>query len=119
MKLRTCLTLPLMFALAACGGDSGGGGGEGEVVEIVKWTPSGDNQSDTVGQTLPLVLRVKVTVDGEVSAGHQVVWSGAGTFGTPSMITGSNGIATTSWTLPPEAGIQHATATLSGTALTC
>ena len=116
MKFRNYLTLPLMFALAACGGDSGGGdGGEG-VVEIIKWTPSGDFQSDTVGQLLPLVLRVKVTVDGVVSAGHEVTWTGQGTFGTPSMITGANGIATTNWTLPPEAGVSHATATLTGAA---
>lgn len=110
MKFRTYLTLSLVFALAACGGDSGGG--EGEVIEIVKWTPSGDNQSGVAGQALPLVLRVKVTADGAVSAGHQVVWTGPGTFGTPSMVTGSNGIATTTWTLPTEAGVVHATATL-------
>src|SRR6478609_7613148 len=113
MKLRTGSILPLVLILAACGGDSGGGE-PSAVVQIIKWTPSGDNQTDTTGQTLPLVLRVKVTEDGVVSAGHEVVWTGPGTFGSPTSITGANGIATTSWTLPTEAGITHATATLTG-----
>src|SRR6478736_9928271 len=85
MKLRTGSILPLMLILAACGGDSGGGE-PSAVVQIIKWTPSGDNQTDTTGQTLPLVLRVKVTVDGEVAGGRTVVWAGAGTFGTPSSV---------------------------------
>src|SRR6478609_332726 len=113
MKLRTGSILPLMLILAACGGDSGGGE-PSAVVQIIKWTPSGDNQTDTTGQTLLLVLRVKVTEDGVVSAGHEVVWTGPGTFGSPTSITGANGVATTSWTLPTEAGITHATATLTG-----
>jgi plastocyanin len=114
MKFRASLTLALMLALTACGSDEGGGGGDPGVVEIIKWTPSGDNQVDTAGQTLPLVIRVKVTVDDAVSAGHTVNFTGTGSFGTPTVVTGANGIATTTWTLPPEAGVIHATATLAG-----
>lgn len=107
--------IPMLLLAAACGGDGGGETPPG-VVTIIKWTPSGDNQSDTSGQTLPLVLRVKVTVDGEVSGGHEVVWAGPGTFGSPTSVTASNGVATTTWTLPTEAGVTHATATLAGAA---
>lgn len=50
--------LPLL--LAACGGGGSGGGGPAPVLEVVKWPPSGGDQTDTVGQALPNVLCVKV-----------------------------------------------------------
>ncbi len=103
----------LSLLLAACGGGGGGGGGPAPVLEVVKWTPSGDNQTDTVGQTLPNVIRVKVTLDGTVTAGVTVNFSG-GTLGTPSMVTGSNGIATSTWTLEQTAGVQEVTVTVAG-----
>ena len=114
MKFRASHAIALLLALTSCGEGGDGGGGPEEVVEIIKWTPSGDLQSDTTGQTLPLVLRVKVTVNDVVSAGHVVEWTGTGSFGTPSVTTGANGIATTTWTLPTEAGPAQATATLVG-----
>ncbi|MBW8771960.1 MAG: cupredoxin domain-containing protein [Gemmatimonadetes bacterium] len=83
------------------------------MLEVVKWTPSGDNQTDTVGQTMPLVIRVKVTLDGAVTAGVTVNFSGAN-LGTTSMVTGSNGIATSTWTLEQTAGDQTATVTVDG-----
>lgn len=114
MMLRACRILPVMFVLAACGGGGGGGGGGGEpVLEVVKWTPSGDNQVDTVGQLLPKVIRVKVTQDGEVVSGITVNFSG-GNLGTPSVVTNSLGIATTTWTLNEVAGPQAVTATVAG-----
>ena len=113
MQIRTHALLAVLL-LAACGGDGGGGGGTSDIVEVMKWTPSGDNQSAIAGTTLPLVLRVKVTVNDQVSAGHTVTWSGPGSFGTPSMVTGSNGIATTTWTLPQGTGTLFANATVVG-----
>jgi len=113
MQIRTHALLAVLL-LAACGGDGSGGGGTSDVVEIIKWTPSGDNQTGIAGTTLPLVLRVKVTVNDVVAAGHTVTWSGPGSFGTPSMVTGSNGIATTTWTLPNGTGNLTAQASLSG-----
>lgn len=113
MQLRTSLSFALAFGLAACGGGDGGGGGGEPVLEVVKWTPSGDNQTDTVGQTLPNVIRVKVTLDGALAEGVTVHFSG-GTLGTPSMVTGSNGIATSTWTLGQEAGPQQVTVTVDG-----
>jgi plastocyanin len=112
MTLRIFRTAPLLMLLAACGG-GGDTGGPPPVLEVVKWTPSGDNQTDTVNQTLPNVIRVKVTLDGEVTAGVTVTFAG-GILGTPSMVTGSNGIATSTWTMPQEAGVQTVTATVVG-----
>jgi plastocyanin len=112
---RAFLTLFMfVLGLASCGGDGGGGGGGGEpVIELVKWTPSGDNQTDTVGQTLPNVIRVKVTADGDVVAGITVNFAG-GSLGSPSVVTGANGIATTTWTLGAVAGQQSVTASVPG-----
>ena len=113
MSVRPHSIALLSLLLAACGGGSGGGGGPAPVLEVVKWTPSGDNQTDTVGQTLPNVIRVKVTLDGTVTAGVTVNFTG-GILGTASMVTGSNGIATSSWTLEQTAGVQQVTVTVAG-----
>ena len=114
MQLRTPLSFLLALGVASCGGGGGGGGGGGEpVLEVAKWTPSGEGQTDTVGQTLPLVLRVKVTLDGQVTAGVTVNFTG-GNLGTPSMVTGANGIATSTWTLDQVAGPQSVTVTVPG-----
>lgn len=114
MLHRMLCIVPFALVLAACGGSGGdGGGGPDPVLEVVKWTPSGDNQTDTVNQTLPLVIRVKVTLDGAVTAGVTVDFAG-GVLGTPSMVTGANGIATSTWTLDPAAGVQQVTATVAG-----
>ena len=113
MQLRTLPAMLLVLGLAACGGGGGGGGGTEPVLEVIKWTPSGDNQIDTVGQVLPKVIRVKVTLDGELAEGITVNFSG-GTFGTPSVVTGANGIATTTWTLAEVAGPQSVTASVDG-----
>jgi plastocyanin len=114
MQLRIRSSFVLVLGLAACGGGGGGGGGGGEpVLEVVKWTPSGDNQVDTVGQLLPKVIRVKVTLDGALAAGITVNFSG-GNLGTTSMVTGDNGIATSTWTLNEVAGPQQVTVTVDG-----
>lgn len=113
MSTRNLAVPVLSLLLAACGGGGSGGTGPAPVLEVVKWTPSGDNQTDTVGQTLPNVLRVKVTLDGNTTAGVTVNFSGAN-LGTPSMVTGSNGIATSTWTLEQTAGVQTATVTVDG-----
>ena len=113
MSPRNFSLAVLSLLLAACGGGGGGGGGPEPVVEVVKGTPSGDDQTDTVGQTLPNVIRVQVTLDGTVTAGVTVNFSG-GTLGTPSMVTGSDGIATSTWTLGQTAGVQQVTVTVNG-----
>jgi len=60
---------------------------------------------------------VLVTVDGAAQQGRTVAWAAAGTGASvnpASSTTGSDGIATTSWTLGQSAGMQSATASLSG-----
>ena len=111
MQFQRSLTIvSVAFVMAACGG-GGGGSVPDPVLRVEKWTPSGDNQTDTVAQTLPNVIRVKVTLDGAVTAGVTVNFSG-GNLGTTSMVTGDNGIATSTWTLAPEAGVQEVTVTV-------
>lgn len=111
MRFRAQALLATLL-VAACGGD--GGGGTSETVQIIKWTPSGDNQTGLAGTTLPLVLRVKVTVNDQVEGGLTVNWTGPGVFGSPASVTASNGVATTTWTLPDGTGPVAATATLEG-----
>src|SRR6478736_8727254 len=103
MQIRTHALLAALL-LAACGGDGSGGGGTSEVVEIIKWTPSGDNQTGLAGTTLPLALRVKVTVNDQNAEGRTVTWSGPGVFGSPSSVTNVNGVALTTWTMPDRRG---------------
>lgn len=104
------LTLLTVSLLASCGGS---GGEPDTTLKIEKWPPSGDNQTDTVGLTLPQVIRVKVTVGGQVSAGYMVHFDG-GDLGTDSMLTGGDGIATSTWTLNGSLGTQAVTASLDG-----
>lgn len=108
---RNILALATLVLVMSCG--DGGGGSTNHTLTIEKWPPSGDHQTDTVGQTLPLPIRVKVSVDGSVSAGHMVHFAG-GDLGTDSMLTGADGIATSTWTLSGQVGTQFVTATLAG-----
>src|SRR5206468_371431 len=90
---------------------------------------SGDAQVDTVGQTLPVALAVRVIDQfNNPVAGVPIGWTvtdGGGTVNPPSSTTNASGIATTSWTLgtvmSPSDSIQLvqangvATGTLSST----
>ncbi|HEV2671992.1 MAG TPA: Ig-like domain-containing protein, partial [Gemmatimonadales bacterium] len=64
---------------------------------------SGDAQVDTVGQTLPVALAVRVTDEfNNPVVGVPIGWTvtdGGGTVNPPSSTTNASGIATTSWTL--------------------
>lgn len=113
MRFRTSLSLIFTVGLASCGGGGDGGGGTEPVLMVERWVPSGNNQVDTVGQTLPKALRVKVTLDGAVVEGVTVTFEG-GNLGTPTVVTNNLGIATTTWTLNPVAGTQEVTATVAG-----
>lgn len=110
MRLTRLLT-PLVLAalLSNCGGNDGGP--STQVLKIEKWPPSGDNQTDTVGHTLVKPIRVKVTLNGQVVAGYMVHFDG-GDLGTDSMLTGADGIATSTWTLGGAIGTQFVTASL-------
>jgi plastocyanin len=107
--------LLLLLPLAACGAESGpSGGGDGPVIAIAKLAPSGDAQTDTVGQLLPLVLQARVTTDGTPTAGIIVTFAGAGVLGQPVDTTDALGVVTTPWTLGTVAGGQQVTASVGG-----
>lgn len=113
MRRITLLALPFfaLAALTACGGEEGGGGEHR--IDLGMWTPSGNNQTDTVGHLLPKVIRVRVLVDSVPTAGFTVTFAG-GNVGTTSVVTNDLGQATTTWTLGPLAGTQFVTASLDG-----
>ncbi|MFZ0733559.1 MAG: Ig-like domain-containing protein [Candidatus Sulfotelmatobacter sp.] len=77
----------------------------------------GNNQSGNVGATLPTALSVLATINGNPASGVSVTFSDGGvggTFGSPVAITGSNGIASTTYTLPSTAQTVTVTATSMG-----
>ena len=77
----------------------------------------GNNQSGTAGSTLPTALSVLATVNGNPTSGVSVTFSDGGvggSFGTPVAITASNGIASTTYTLPSTAQTVTINATSSG-----
>jgi hypothetical protein len=67
---------------------------------------AGNNQSGAAGTVLPTALTVLATSNGNPVAGASVTFSdggAGGTFGSPTAITGSNGTASTTYTLPATA----------------
>lgn len=78
-------------------------------------TESGDGQTGPVGAMLANELRVLVTRDGVAQPGVTVMWGTTdGSLDPPSDQTGTDGIATSSWTLGSTAGAQSATAVVAG-----
>jgi alpha-tubulin suppressor-like RCC1 family protein len=81
---------------------------------------SGNNQTATVGTTLPLKLVVHVTdTFGNNSAGAQVTWAAASLSGTVTPTvdsTGADGTASTTWTVGNTVASQTVTATVAGLA---
>jgi hypothetical protein len=78
---------------------------------------SGNNQSGTVGTMLPVALTVLASSNGNPVAGVSVAFSDGGVggvFGSPTAITASNGMASSTYTLPPSAGTVTVSATSSG-----
>lgn len=78
---------------------------------------AGNNQSGTEGTTLPLALTVTATDNGVDASGVSVTFSdggAGGTFGTPTVTTGSSGTASTTYTLPATAETITITAAASG-----
>jgi hypothetical protein len=77
----------------------------------------GNMQSGNVGTTLPTALTVLATINGTPASGVTVTFSDGGVgggFGTPSAITGSNGIASTTYTLPATGQTVTITASSQG-----
>lgn len=78
---------------------------------------AGNNQSGQVSTQLPTALSVLATNNGSPVSGVSVTFSAGsagGTFGTPTAVTGSNGIASTTYTLPATAQTITITASATG-----
>jgi len=71
-------------------------------------------QSAEVGTALPQPIRLRVTKNGLPRAGVPVKWTVVGGSITENTITGSDGIASAIWTLPPTPGAGVARATVRG-----
>jgi plastocyanin len=117
--LRVALSVsplvPLVFLPGCNGGDSGP---SDSPVTIEKSSKSGDAQVGIVGQALPTPLEVLILRDGLPAQNVEVEWA-AGNDGSVSPSTSESdedGLATTIWTLGPEAGTQNASARVTGVA---
>jgi hypothetical protein len=80
-------------------------------------TPTaGNNQSGTVGTTLPTALTVTASNDGTAVSGVSVAFTDGsnGTFSPNPAVTNSSGVATTSYTLPTTPGTYTVTGSSSG-----
>jgi adhesin/invasin len=78
---------------------------------------AGNNQTGGVGSMLPTALTVQATLNGNPAAGVTVNFSDGGVggiLGSPTAITDSNGIASTTYTLPTIAQVVTISATASG-----
>ncbi len=78
---------------------------------------SGNNQSGNVGTTLPAALTVTATSNGNPVSGVSVTFSdggAGGSFGTGVVTTGSNGTASTTYTLPSTAKTVTVSVTSAG-----
>lgn len=108
----------LLVALG-CGGDDNGGSGpppEEDPLQVqLAPAPSGDAQTGPVGEALPEDLRVVITRAAEPQGGVDVVWAtpDGGSLDPATSVSGADGVATSTWTLGPDAGAQVATATVA------
>lgn len=119
-RLTSVTAVALALLVTACDGDPKGPpppppGGPG----VAQAAPTGDNQIGLVQTALVNPLRIVVLDAGNPQPGVPVNWSGLGTnpsFNPASGQTDANGIATTMWTLPQEAGTATAQAAVPGVA---
>gem|GEM_PF-3563246 len=120
-----CAACALTVAVAACGGGGGGPsddpGGGGSTLVLQKPAGSGDGQTGSVKDTLPIPLTVLVTEGGIPAAGRVVTFTpltSAGTLVSATDTTGGDGLATATWILGTVAGTRQVRAAIPGTGLT-
>ncbi len=118
-RLVSIAAFALMAGIAGCGGDKLTLPGDATPTKIEKIT--GDGQAGIVGTELPLPLVVKVTDElGRPVANQAVSYTivdGGGQVSAGSVQTGSDGRASATWTLGPNAGTQHVQAQVVGDGL--
>jgi hypothetical protein len=89
-----------------------------ETADTLALSPNGgNNQTGSTGYTLPVALTVLASNDGSAVSGLSVTFTdngAGGTFGSPTATTGTNGIASTTYTLPTNAKTVTITASSSG-----
>jgi plastocyanin len=117
-RLASVSAVALALFVTACGGDpKGPPPPPPSGLSASQAAPSGDGQIGLVRTALASPLRIVVLDDGNPEAGVSVNWSGFGTMATfnpPSGTTDANGIASSTWTLPQEAGTATAQADVAG-----
>ena len=112
MKRALFVAVGLGLAVSACGEETMAP--ESDPALAIQ---SGDAQSETVGQALGSPVVVRVSRDGQALAGATVNWSvtaGGGSVNPTSSTTGSDGLASTSWTLGATPGTNSLEASVSG-----
>jgi VCBS repeat-containing protein len=115
-RSASLIALALATVAGGCGGDGIVLPGEGQPANILIVT--GNNQSAPAGAPLDTVLLVKVTderkrpVEGQTVA--FAVDAGGGSVAPGSVTTGSDGMASSRWTLGNSAGQQRVIATVQG-----
>jgi hypothetical protein len=111
--LHALLAVAGVAQITACGDASGPKTGPPAKVVLV----SGDSQvAPPVGDKLLQPLTIRVTdAQGQNVSGAEVVWSTShGSLSAPTSVSNAEGLTSIEWTLGPLAGIQTATATVSG-----
>lgn len=106
-----------VLGMAAAIGACGDGGSGSDPVTLDYAQVSGDAQSDTIGGTLDLPLKVVVTKNGSPLAGRTVQWAvtgGGGSVTAATSLTDGTGSALMNWKLGNNIGAQTATATVQG-----
>jgi Tol biopolymer transport system component len=111
---RTCLAGEFLAVLVSGCGEGTLVPPSGTVSIQLAATNSGDQQTGTVGATLPQPLRVVVRRGSEAARGVSVSWNAfQGSLSASSTTTDDAGIASVSWTLGQGAGYQSATASIN------
>ena len=108
----------LIATAVGCGGGNGGNDpppDDDPLVVAATTASSGNGQTGPVGEALPSELRVVITRSDEPEEGVAVTWAtpDGGSLAPAASNSGADGIATTIWTLGPDAGSQTATATVA------
>jgi len=100
-RLGTVLlaALAMTFGTAGCGDDEPAGPG-GAGVTLIPAPNSGADQIGAPGQTFSEPISVQVLVGGVPAGGVNVQWTPSdGTVSSATSVSGTNGIASTTWTL--------------------
>ncbi len=114
----------LIAGVMLCCAGCGGGGGvmsppppPPPATTVAQASPSGDGQSGNVGAVLPNPLRVLVSRNASPVAGVTVAWQidpSEGSVGPTASVSGADGVAATTVTLPPFAATSTITGNVTG-----